>query len=376
MRPTGERGVTCVAQMTASDVGVDLSDPAIESIAELGASKGHTLVGLPVEAADLFVHLEQDRYCGENALGREGGWSKQSHYFWSKRSINARQWKIMDHMFVHDPFEKLQHLALDGSATARGSKGEHLGIDLLCRAYAAEVFPRMVYLNLGSNQIECSDAQVLIHALRASKCGYDKLEILYLNNNRVGDASIDLLADGTLAKIEVLHLESNMITDVGATVVAKGTWPKLDRLYIQNNLFEDEAAQTLASAVADADGPLRKLLHFTLDSFDFSALYDFRNKDTIVRVGGAPPKIDYAGKTDQGRQRDKMSNRDMILFCTMRARTPDSAFARILAHEAWFEPTAPRVAFCAVSTRFSPAPLLLRCSRQSKLTWCSTNWTS
>ena len=248
---------------------------------------------------------------------------------------------------MHGTFPKLKHLDLDGSLTTRGANGEHLGIELLCRAYAAEVFPRLVQLNLASNKIECAEAQTLIRALRKSKCGTDVLEIFHLEDNRLGDASVELLADGVLAKLEVLRLNSNMITDVGMMAIVNGKWAKLDRLYVQNNLFNDEAIEALSDAIALGKGdgkPFPVLLQFTVDSFDFNTLYEFRNKDTEVRIGGAPVKLDYAGARDQGKPRDKMSSRDMIFFCTMRTRhTPLTRPMRVrVAEQARRPPSPPR----------------------------------
>ena len=342
---------------SVEEVGVDVTDP-IDTIPEAGFSKGHELVGLPIQAADLFVYLEQDQYVGEKAITREGGWRMQTHLFWFNRTIDQRQWKIMPHIFsgVNGPFEKLKHLNLDGSLTTRGPDGEHLGVEVLCRAYAAEVFPMLTQLNLSANKIECAEAQTLLKALRASKCGRDVLEILHLSNNRLGDASVDLLVDGVLAKLEVLRLDSNMITDVGMAAITSGQWAKLDRLYVQNNLFSDEAIEALSDAIAlDKQGPFPKLLMLTVDSFDFGTLYEFRNKDDKVRVGGAPVKLDYAGAMDQGRPREKMTSRDMIFFCTMRTRaTPEArvlVYARLVHAQCPHSPRVPsRAPRCALSS--------------------------
>ena len=81
------------------EVGVDVSDPVDEMFPELGLSTGHTLVGLPVHAADLYVYLEREQYVGENQVTREGGWNGQTHFFWSNRTIDLRQWQIMPLIF-------------------------------------------------------------------------------------------------------------------------------------------------------------------------------------------------------------------------------------------------------------------------------------
>ena len=54
-------------------------------------------------------------------------------------------------------------------------------------------------------------------------------------------------------------------------------------------------------------GPLFMVNMLSLDSYDFFMTY-LRNTETIVRIGGAPTKLDLAGVTDQGKAREPMSN--------------------------------------------------------------------
>lgn len=103
-----------------------------------------------------------------------------------------------------------------------------------------------------------------------------------------------------------VHLEDNKIGDEGAIEIANGTWPKLDRIYLQNNLFADEAVEMLGWSCAgtEAGTPLSKLFYMTIDQYAFR-LCELRNKETIIRIGGAITKVDMAGVEDQGRKREK-----------------------------------------------------------------------
>ena len=52
---------------------------------------------------------------------------------------------------------------------------------------------------------------------------------------------------------------------------------------------------------------------------DGAHVVDLRNRETIVRVGGAPSRLSLAGTDHDNREIDKMSDRDMQIACTMLA---------------------------------------------------------
>ena len=66
---------------------------------------------------------------------------------------------------------------------------------------------------------------------------------------------------------------------------------------MHNNLFDDESLEVLGAAIATKGASLYKVAWLTADSYEFQFSY-LRNTDTIVRIGGAPPKIDLAGVSD------------------------------------------------------------------------------
>ena len=282
----------------------DVSDATCETSTAAGVE------GLPKDAAQLFLRLEGDRWIRD-------GWRLTPSFFWRKQVISEAEWGLLRAHIFAEQLERLDNIDLDGSAALRGGRAnDHLAIAMLSDAIAAGRIPKLSKLNLARNQIEDADALQLLRALQNSRTGREVLETLNFDENRLGDASAILLSDGTLGNLSRLEMSSNAIGDAGALAIARGTWPMLHHLHLRNNLFDDEAIDALADAMATKDAPLYRAHCVCLDSYEFRFDY-LRNKETIVRIGGAPVKLDLAGVEDQGRPRARMSNRDCVLLAAM-----------------------------------------------------------
>ena len=74
-----------------------------------------------------------------------------------------------------------------------------------------------------------------------------------------------------------------------------------------------QAVEELSASLVTKGRPLSTIQDVTLDSYEFNFSY-LRNKETIIRIGGAPTRIYLAGVEDQGKKRAPMSNVDCILL--------------------------------------------------------------
>ena len=98
---------------------------------------------------------------------------------------------------------------------------KNLGNDIL---YLGNIdFNQLIKLDLGSNNI--SDINIL------SKLKYNKLKILYLDNNLISD--INVFADVNFPLIEEIDLSKNVISDIN--VLSKVKFNELKELYLCDN---------------------------------------------------------------------------------------------------------------------------------------------
>jgi hypothetical protein len=298
--------------MPASDAPVDVSEAPAASLLPKALSC------LPEDAAKLILWLEGERNL---ACQPEGQWRPDNRIHWDNKPLDEWQLRLLHTHVFHQRLEGVEHVSLTNSMAARGhgsadGASVNLGVAMLSSAISSGYLPKLSLLALGGNQLEDADGQTLLLALRGSEAAATALATLRLNDNKLGDACAQLLSDGTLGALQTLEVASNAIGDEGAAALAHGSWPKLDRLLVQNNLFGDEAVEQLSASMATPDGALHRLTSVTLDSYQFR-LPDLRNKETIVRIGGAPTKLDLAGVTDQGALREPMSNVDATLLSAM-----------------------------------------------------------
>jgi Ran GTPase-activating protein (RanGAP) involved in mRNA processing and transport len=192
------------------------------------------------------------------------------------------------------------------------SDGVHLGARALCEILDA--VPKLTSLTLDDNRLSDVDAQILVRAL-ADSGRADGMSKLSLSHNEVGDGTAKLLSEGALPNLEHLHLKNNCIADEGAQALANAQWPKLSRLSLANNAFGDEGVEAIALALC-ADGNLNGVYYFSLDSFQFT-LGDLRSTSTVELIGGAVKELQLAGVDEDGKQRAKMSDRDLVVVSTM-----------------------------------------------------------
>ena len=208
---------------------------------------------------------------------------------------------------------KIRNLDLSGSLTVRAPDGSHAGVSALARVFLAGALPSLRDLTLSENALGDDDGVRLVAALSDAEFA-SSLELLKLQGNDLGDKFARALSGGDLPELTAVYLSDNKISDQGAACIANGSWPRLSRIQLQNNLFGDEAVDALGKAAAEPEGPMSSLIYVTLDSYQHN-LVDLRNKETIVRIGGAITKLDLAGQDDQGKARDPMSNLDLQFVC-------------------------------------------------------------
>ena len=281
----------------ASEAPVDLTDRATNDPAK---------DELPADAAALVAKL------GDPGMGNSHGWV---YIRWQHKQLEVPEIRLLGkHAFMPRPLnKKLNTLDLTGSVTARDADWSHVGVSVLVDALAAGAFGVLKELTLSENKINDADGLRLLGALADADC-LEEFATLKLEKNELGDATAKRLASGELPTLSALYINDNLIGDEGALAIAAGAWPRLDRLFMQNNLFTDEAVEALGRACAEPESTLRNTHYIVLDSYHFR-LPELRNKETIVRIGGAITKLDLAGVEDQGRAREKMSSNDLAFLC-------------------------------------------------------------
>jgi Leucine-rich repeat (LRR) protein len=265
---------------------------------------------LPSDASELVDRL------GQPNAQKDKGCHTWRFIDWSRRRISLEDMAILKRSVFCKRREvrKLTTLELTKSLTVRDDDGTHVGIDMLCNAFDLGALPFLRDLRIPENGINDLEAQLLVTAIGDSNC-IAEFSVLNLDHNEVADETAKLLATGVLPELKILHLSHNLLTDEGAIAIAKGKWSSaLDRIFMGNNLFGEEAVKALGASCAQQEGTMWKVYYFTVDSFEFK-LVDLRNAETIVRIGGAITKLDLAGVDDQGKEREKMSNNDVVFLC-------------------------------------------------------------
>lgn len=116
--------------------------------------------------------------------------------------------------------------------------------------------------------LKCNDFSE-INAAILSDCSWDKLRVLKLTNNRLGDSGAAKLAANTTAgNLKELRLGLNAIGDAGGAKLAKNeSWINLATLYLESNKIGNKGAAALSTNTS-----WKNLQHLNLADNQFEAV--------------------------------------------------------------------------------------------------------